>query len=525
MKENQLKEVVPVKNMLQEQESMKVVLNGGNYQLDDATIPFRIGFSQEVADKKPSHILVLDVTIAFDRNGIRHESDNISERSLFKMEPVQYLQLKEPGEHHLIFILLNDMDNKKRQHLLEKQYAGYENKLYFESIQSLELNDQVAYCEAIISVPEEFFAKKPETAFGKAIWSWTNAWYRLKPVDQCEYRKRKIVAFTIKPILWVIGLLLRLLIASVYTAFSFVVRCLGLIFGYQAVSFFPNFRKTWWEFLVIYSRTEFEDFLEKDYWFGDVLKNTERNLNFRSSEDWYPQKTLFFFGKQVHYPISLFALFAYAVGFGIYLWLLHDAYFTQEINSFGICLIYLVSVAVVSILIAAGISMKLLPTISGKQKWINAWSSYNSDGEKRMDACRNWIFYLLLSLGVLALIVPKIRLINLSKMATPTVVSPALIIGVSVMVAFIAILIIRKLFVRQSEKVEEDLVEKLSAKELRKLAVIEKQANWLKTGFDINNMPDKIDFKTMPEPSVATHKLVIAFWRTKANVCKPYAKK
>ncbi len=322
---------------------------------------------------------------------------------------------------------------------------------------------------------------------------------------------------------------MRLLIASIYTAFSFVVRLIGFIFGYQAVSFFPNFKETWWEFLVTYSKTDLDDIFEKDYWFGDVLKNTEGSLNRKSSEDWYPQKTLFLFGKHVHYPISLFALLSYAVGFGVYSLFLHDAYFKQEINSFDLSLVYLILVACISIFIAAGISMKLLPTLSGKRRWVDAWSSYDLDGEKRISTCRSWIFYPLLSLGALALIVPRIKLINLSKLATPTIVNPIFIVVVlvvgSVVVAFIVTLLIRKFAVKHSVESEEDLVEKISAKELRKLAATQKQANWLKTGFDINNLPEKIDFRTMPEPSAASHKLVITFWRTKAKVCKPYAKK
>lgn len=522
--ENVKPEIEVVKTILKAQESMKVVLNGGKYELDDATIPFQIGFGKEVADKKPSHILVLDVTRALNDDGKRYNCDSVSERTLFKMQPVQYLQLKEPGEHHLIFILLDDLDPKKRQYWLEKKYSGYENDLYLSTIEELDLENQVAYCEAIISVPEEFFAKKPETKLGNAIWSWVNAWYRLKPVDQCEYRKRKIVAFTIKPILWAIGFLLRLLVASIYTVFSFVLRFCGLICGYQAVSFFPNFKKTWWEFAVTYSRTDLDDILEKDYWFGSVL-NTEWSFNRKSSEDWYPQKTLFFFGKNVHYPISLLALLAYVVGFGVYYFILQDVYLKQEVNSLGGVVIYLAVVTFVSFVIAAGIAIKLLPTLSGKKKWTDLWSRYELGGEERVNTCVKLIFYPLLSLGVLALIVPKVRSVNVSNLVTTTTISTILIVVVSIAVAFIVTMLIKKFAVKNSVESEEELVEKISASELRKLAAIEKQNNWLKTGFDINNLPEKIDFRTMPEPSAASHKLVITFWRTKAKVCKPYAKK
>jgi hypothetical protein len=101
-------------------------------------------------------------------------------------------------------------------------------------------------------------------------------------------------------------------------------------------------------------------------------------------------------------------------------------------------------------------------------------------------------------LGVLALLVPKVRLINFSNLATTTTttISTVLIVAVSVAVVFISALLIKKFIANRLTKVSADsvqldkvLIEKTSSKELRKMTAIEKQANWLKTGFDINNMP------------------------------------
>lgn len=528
MKKNQLDSEPKnklVKMILKNQESMKVTLNGGKYQLDDATIPFQIGFTAEIAEKKPSHILVLDITKKiFDEKGKRYLYDAVSERTIFKIEPVHYLQLKEPGEHHLIFILLDDMTNKKCQWLLEKSYSGYENTIYFASIECLDLRNQVAYCESIVNVPEDLFAHKPETSLGKAIWSWVNNWYRLKPVDQCEYRKRKIFAFTVKPVLWAILFALRLVLATAYTIFSFLARIIGLIFGYQAVSFFPNFRKTWWEFLILYPMTDIEDFIDGEYWFRTVLINDEYSLKYKTEVDWYPQKTLFLFGKNIHYPISLFALLFYAVSFSVYYSILSTVYLKQEVHSFSAITIYLIVITFLSFIIAYSISKNLIPTILGKWQWEYYWTV------RRIKVLRSGIFYPLLILGVLALIVPKVRLINFSDLAT-TIVSTVVIAAVSVIAAFIITFLIIKFIANRPAKVSTDSVKKdeilieRTAKELRKITAEEKKVNWLKTGFDINNMPNKIDFKNMPEPSVVTHKLVINFWRTKAKVCKPYAKK
>lgn len=536
MKKNQLVDEPKnelVKMILKNQESMKVTLNGGKYQLDDATIPFQIGFTAEIAEKKPSHILVLDITKrSFDRKGKRYEYDSVSERTLFKMEPVHYLQLKEPGEHHLIFILLDDMTSKKRKWLLERSYSGYGEEIYFESIEDLELSDQVAYCESIVNVPDELFAHKSETFLGKAVWAWVNDWYTSKPVDQCEYRKRKIFAFTIKPILWAILFGIRLAMAVIYTTFSFIARIFGLIGGYQAVSFFPNLKETWWEFLILYSGTEYDDFVDEDYWFGYVLKNEGWDLKHKNEVDWYPKKTLFLFGKYFHYPISLSALLAYTAGFGIYYFVYYFVYSKQIINSIDYGIIYLLLVTVLSFVIAYFMSKNLIPTILDKWEWEDYWTG------RRIKVLRSWIFYPLSSFGILALLIPKIRLINFSNLVTTTttttttIINTVLIVVALVIVAFIITLLFRKVIYNLLVKVptdsieqDEDVTKKTSAKELKRISAEEKRINWLKTGFDINNIPDKVDLKTMPEPSVVTHKLVINFWRTKAKVCKPYAKK
>lgn len=514
-------EIEPVKTILRGQESMKVVLNGGKYELDDATIPFQIGFNQEVADNKPTHILVLDVTEPLNCTGTRKEFDSTAERTLFKIQPVQYLQLKEPGEHHLIFILLNDLSSEKRKWLLERRYGGYRSDLYFKTIEDLELDDQVAYCEAIISVPEVFFAKEPETNFGDAIWSWTNAWYDLDPVDQCEYRKRKIVAFTIKPILWTILFLLRLMVAVIYTTVSFVVRCFGFIVGYQAVSFFPNFKNTWWKFLVLYSGTEFDDFLEKDYWFGRALKDNESSLKRKDVEDWYPYKSLFIFGKKLHLPISLLGIVIYSALIYVYYMLLSALYFNQNGYSLLNNLLVLVCLAIASFFLAAGISSGLLPTITANENWVAKWDEDTEDGKKRINRLTSWLFFILMGIVFAVYIISKI------KFAVPSRQVVGLFdLIIFTIISFILGFLLWKLYslhiarLKNEELVEEDLIKKS-----KKLTAEEKQANWLKAGFDINNMPDKIDFKAIPEPSIATHKLVIAFWRTKASVCKPYAKK
>lgn len=58
-----------------------------------------------------------------------------------------------------------------------------------------------------VEVPEQYFAKPP------AKWerAWVNLFFRNKPIDQCDFRKRRLFAYTIQPILILLSLIIRLL--------------------------------------------------------------------------------------------------------------------------------------------------------------------------------------------------------------------------------------------------------------------------------------------------------------------------
>jgi|GEM_PF-4720353 hypothetical protein len=502
--------------ILREQTSMRVVLNGGKYRLDDATIPFQIGFNKEIADKQPTHILVMDVTRnAFGSDGERKDDDSQAERSLFKIQPVHYLQLKSPGVHHLIFILLKDVDSNYRQHLLEKRPGTYENDLYFSSIENNCLKGELGYFEAIVSIPKEFFATAPETKLQKAVWSWINKWYRLKPVDQCEYRKRKIIAFTVKPPVWTLVFIFRLICSVLLTSFSFICRVTSFIFGRQPVSFFPNMKEVWVTFLFRNNKY-YRDIFSGDYWFGDALtKNNMEHSDVINSADFYPFKTLVLFGKKIHIPISLAGLITYPILFFVYYIGIVYGYFGPEHYSVWKDLGLLVGILVISFWIAANIETTI-PTITGNENWAAKWNEYTTRGKKNLKWLSGGTFSLLAIVAVtsfMIVVVPWSSIIN-------DIVTIAITIGailVLTIIVKVAIKVLTPVFQKLKNK------EKTETRERDDIMKNRKQL-WLEKSFDIDNMPKKIDFNTMPEPSVASHKLVLTFWKTKARVCKPYAK-
>ncbi len=85
----------------------------------------------------------------------------------------------------------NTVLNGEHDGLLEPQYLGYKH-LGFDRLE--------------LVLPSELFAKEPPQ------WEqrWVNLWFETKPRDECQYRRRRILAYTIQPpavLLWLTGLL------------------------------------------------------------------------------------------------------------------------------------------------------------------------------------------------------------------------------------------------------------------------------------------------------------------------------
>jgi hypothetical protein len=76
------------------------------------------------------------------------------------------------------------------------------------------------------------------------MWNWVNRWYGSSPIDECAYRKRKIMAFTTQPILFLIG---RLIAGVVCTLYSLIGSFFLLFLGYRPTSLIKNILHSWWD--------------------------------------------------------------------------------------------------------------------------------------------------------------------------------------------------------------------------------------------------------------------------------------
>lgn len=115
---------------------------------------------------------------------------------------------------------LSKMDGTYDSTLLEND--GEEFYEYFFSDKSNKELLSAPYVE--VDVPAECFAPEP-SKFDKA---WVNHFFRQKPADQCEYRRRRIFAYVVQPVVMLFNVALR-----------FVFTLISLLFGARTFSFKP----------------------------------------------------------------------------------------------------------------------------------------------------------------------------------------------------------------------------------------------------------------------------------------------
>ena len=53
--------MIEFQNLLHDNPLVRVVLNGGHTQLDDATVPFTLRFDNTISQQEPTHVMVISI--------------------------------------------------------------------------------------------------------------------------------------------------------------------------------------------------------------------------------------------------------------------------------------------------------------------------------------------------------------------------------------------------------------------------------------------------------------------------------
>jgi len=228
---------------------VRVVLNGGGDVLDSATIPIEWGLSRKILDENPQFIIISDVAHTLDwleklENGFQNSRKN--NRMFRATELIGYIPVYSPGSHTFV---IHVVCGGKRINAFKAAENLISSSIWHENIElgfseTYEDGEKIGiYTIAVeCEIPKEFFAEKPKTGFSKFVWSWTNRWFGKDPIDECAYRKRKIFAFTLQPILFVV---IRLIAGILGTLYVLVASFYLFLLGIRPESPLKNIKKCW----------------------------------------------------------------------------------------------------------------------------------------------------------------------------------------------------------------------------------------------------------------------------------------
>lgn len=211
---------------------MKVVLNNGKLEINSASIPIQWYFDEETIAKNPTGIIIVEQNKYEAEDNRPIVSSIRGERYLSKVsEGVRFIQFLEPGYYRITVYAFKEL--RYCSNLL-----GREGKrAYYQSLNTdadtVSRHQIIAFATVEIEVPKELFAKKPETAVGKAVWWWANLLFEKKLRDECHYRKRVLFSFMIQPIVILLCIPLIMLIASAYSIYVFLGSFFCLFFGFR----------------------------------------------------------------------------------------------------------------------------------------------------------------------------------------------------------------------------------------------------------------------------------------------------
>lgn len=159
---------------------------------------------------------------------------------------VEYVQFQRSGKNYIlatiVWIKEDDLpfnldrmflwkkSDKYKKHLVDFDYQSDDSDGGYKKInpELRSIGDRLGFTRIEVVVPEQLFAKKaPE-------WEqrWVNLWYESKPKDQCQYRKRRVLAYTIQPPAILLWMMLKTLFCVILAAFL-------LMFGMRGVSLKP----------------------------------------------------------------------------------------------------------------------------------------------------------------------------------------------------------------------------------------------------------------------------------------------
>lgn len=137
-----------------------------------------------------------------------------------------YITFRKPGTNRVFSFIVDSSPREAKARWLARSQGTFDSSIadYCGDDWSYTTNtfNNMRAAPLVVDVPSELFAPEP-AAWEKA---WVNNLFHEKSVDQCAFRRRRMFAYTVQPVLMLLAVLIRMLPLSI-----------SLLFGLRAASF------------------------------------------------------------------------------------------------------------------------------------------------------------------------------------------------------------------------------------------------------------------------------------------------
>lgn len=173
--------------------------------------------TKSLKDIRDCYILLITTPV---KDGHMFVEDRVVAKATSMMAYVNFFR---PGKNRIYAFLTNSKSTATsftmRYHgAWRSNFIAYHNR----NINPVHWDTMKVNAELDVDLPKECFAKEPP-AWEKA---WVNVLFSDKAVDQCAYRRRRIFAYTLQPLVFTLLLICRLLITFALLS----VACRGINF-------------------------------------------------------------------------------------------------------------------------------------------------------------------------------------------------------------------------------------------------------------------------------------------------------